>query len=201
MEELAYSWPACFENLSLSLLYSSPCLSVQDGFRGKNTPSDLTLSGWHSQAVKLTANGVWPSKWTGYNKPLTQGSPYVTGYVSAHSYTRIEKHTHQKDNAPHILSLLNTHTLTHRHRPSLASSHFSPLAGLNPAKPQPCIWPASHLSCKRASAGRRSWWAPGCPLLRQEQLWISDLNLSSYEVNIILKCMGIIPLLHGQLPS
>lgn len=35
VEELAYSWPACFENLSLSLLYSSLCLSVQDGFGGK----------------------------------------------------------------------------------------------------------------------------------------------------------------------
>lgn len=113
VEELAYSWPACFENLSLSLLHSSPCLSVQDGVRAKNTPSGLTLSNWHSQAVKLTANGVWPSKWTGHNKPLTQGSPSVTAYVSTHSYTHTEStYTHQKDNAPRILQLLNTHTLS-----------------------------------------------------------------------------------------
>lgn len=101
VEELAYSWPACFENLSLSLLYSSACLSVQDGFRGKNTPSDLTLSGWHSQAVKLTANGAWPSKWTGHNKPLTQGSPSVTAYVSTHSYTLIEKHIYTSKRTMH----------------------------------------------------------------------------------------------------
>lgn len=68
----------------------------------KNTPSGLTLSSWHSQAVKLTANGIWPSKWTGHNKALTQGSPSVTAYVSTHSYRHIEKnaYTHQKDNAP-----------------------------------------------------------------------------------------------------
>lgn len=29
-------------------------------------------------------------------------------------------------------------------------------------------------------------------LLRQEQLWIYDLNLAIYEVNVTLKCMGII---------
>lgn len=74
VEELAYSWPACFENLSLSLLYSSPCFSAQDGFRSKNTSSDLTLAGWHSQAVKLRANEVWASKWTGHNTTLTQRS-------------------------------------------------------------------------------------------------------------------------------
>lgn len=124
VEELAYSWPACFENLSLSLLYSSPCLSVQDGFRGKNTPSDLTLSSWHSQAVKLTASGVWPSKWTGHNKALTQGSPSVTAYVSTHSYRHIEKHIYTwKGQSITILLLLNTHTLTHStdhvHAPTL----------------------------------------------------------------------------------
>lgn len=115
VEELAYSWPACFENLSLSLLYSSPCLSVQDGFRGKkNTPSGLTLSSWHSQAVKLTANGIWPSKWTGHNKALTQGSPSVTAYVSTRSYKHTEKHIYtSKGQRTAILLLLNTHTLTH----------------------------------------------------------------------------------------
>lgn len=118
-----------------------------------------------------------------------------------HIHTLTYKSTSKGQCAPHPIVIKYPYTHTYRHRPSLASSHFSPLAGLNPAKPQPCIWPAFHLSCKRESAERRSWWAPGCPLLRQEQLWISDLNLPSYKVNIISKCMGIIPLLHGQLPS
>lgn len=119
VEELAYSWPACFENLSLSLLYSSRCLSAQDGFRGKNTPSDLTLSSWHSQAVKLTANGVGPSKWTGHNKALTQGSPSVTAYASAHSYAHAEKHTHtskgQCSPLPSAIKYPYTHIHTHTH--------------------------------------------------------------------------------------
>lgn len=156
-----------------------PAFLFRMASEAKNTPSDLTLSSWHSQAVKLTANGVWPSKWTGHNKPLTQGSPSVTAYVSAHSYAHVEKHTSNGQCAPHPIAIKYPYTHTRRHTPPLASTHISPLAGLNPAKPQPYVWPASHLSCKRASAGRRSWWAPGFSLLRQEQLWISDLNLAS----------------------
>lgn len=116
--ELAYSWPACFENLSLSLLYSSRCLSAKDGFRGKNTPSDLTLSSWHSQAVKLTANCIWPSKWTGHNKPLAQGSPSVTASVSTHSDPHVEMWR--------WLLLLN------RHRTSVASSYLLWLGWIQP---------------------------------------------------------------------
>lgn len=88
-KELAYSWPACFEKLSLSLLHSAP---VHAGVRGKNTPSGLTPSNWHSQVIELTVNGVWPAKWTGHNKPLTRGSPSVT-HIHTHRHRKAHTHT------------------------------------------------------------------------------------------------------------
>lgn len=131
-KELAYSWPACFENLSPSLLHSAP---VHAGVRGKNSPSGLTPSNWHSQVIELTVNGVWPGKWSGHNKPLTRGSPSVT-----HTHTHI----------PLIQFLSNTHTLTQTWLPS---SCFSPLAWLNPPKNPPVL----HLTCLHPEAGGRSW--------------------------------------------
>lgn len=50
----------------------------------------------------------------------------------------------------------------------------------------------------RSGSGRRAGGrAGGRALLRQERLWIYDLNLAIYEVNATLKCMGIIT---GRLP-
>lgn len=97
---------------------TEPVLSAQDGVRAKNTPSDPTPSSWHSRAATLTADGVRPGKWTGHKTPLTGvGSGGVTfcHCLSIHSFIHIgRKHTcpHQKDNTPHILPLLNTHTLS-----------------------------------------------------------------------------------------
>lgn len=49
-----------------------------------------------------------------------------------------------------------------------------------------------------SGSGRRAGGrASGRALLRQERLWIYDLNLAIYEVNATLKCMGIIT---GRLP-
>ena len=87
-KELAYSWPACFENLSPSLFHSA---SVHAGVRGKNTPSGQMPSNWHSRLIELTVSGAWPGKWTGHNEPLTWGSPSVT-----HTHT----HTHRRTMHP-----------------------------------------------------------------------------------------------------
>lgn len=74
-----------------------PAFLFRMASEAKNTPSGLTLSSWHSRAVKLTANRLRPSKWTLHNAPLTQGSLSVTACVSTHSYTHVEKaHLHIK---------------------------------------------------------------------------------------------------------
>lgn len=94
----AYSWSACFENLSLSLLYSSPCLPAQDGFGGKkklNTASHVTLSSGRSQTVKLTTNGVRPGKLTGHDTPLAEGVTFCH-WLRSHTSTLRKAHTHIK---------------------------------------------------------------------------------------------------------
>lgn len=192
-------------------------LSVQ-GLEAK-TPSDLTVSSWHSLAVKLTANGIWLCKLTGHNKVLTRGSPSVPVCRSIHTVHKL------MENVCQTLAWANYQVCdgpcVHWYIPLLQNNPCSPIKPLillhihcdNSITLLPqsfsrskarqtlalCLTCPPSSTVKEQTRRRRRRWALSCPLLRQEQLWICDLNLTSCGVNIILKCMGITPLLHGQL--
>lgn len=113
-KNFAYSWPACFENLSLSLFYLLRTASEPKTLhQTQRRPAD-TVGQQHWQP---TESGLANEPDIKHHWREGRGGGGVTfcHCLSIHSFIHIgRKHTcpHQKDNTPHILPLLNTHTLS-----------------------------------------------------------------------------------------